>query len=256
MDMFKMFVVTHKEFNCKLLNSYKPIQVGKCNTHKELPYITDDTGKNISNKNKNYCELTAVYWIWKNTYDYKYVGICHYRRYFVYGINSKLVDDNYINKYLESGKYDIILPYEYKTESNVYNHFINSTSGREKDLINLRAIINEKYPEYIDSYDFIMNSKKTSYCNMMICSKKIFDEYCFWLFDILFELEKITDLTGYTTQEQRIYGFLSEFLLNVWVNKRHLKIKHCNMYYIEDNSFKNNLKKVKLGLRSVIKNDL
>ncbi len=256
MNRFKMYVITHKEFSYKLLNSYVPIQVGKCNTHNELPYITDETGDNISNKNNNYCELTAIYWIWKNIHDCEYVGISHYRRYFVYGLQSKLVDDEYISKYLESKKYDIILPYEYKTESNVYNHFVNSTSGRKKDLENLRKVIEKKYPDYVDSYNYIMKSKKTSYCNMMISSKKIFDNYCEWLFDILFELEKITDLTGYTKQEQRIYGFLSEFLLNVWVKQNNLKIKHCSMYYIENNALKNKMKKVKLGVRSVIKNDL
>lgn len=256
MKKFKMYVVTHKKFNYKLLDSYEPIQVGKCNTHNELPYITDDSGDNISNKNSNYCELTAIYWIWKNIHEDGYVGICHYRRYFVYGVNSKLVDDKYISKYLDSKKYDIILPYEYKTESNVYEHFINSTSGRKKDLENLRIVIKKISPEYLSSYDYIMESRKASYCNMMISSKNIFDNYCKWLFDILFELEKITDLTGYSKQEQRIYGFLSEFLLNVWVKHNNLKIKHCSMYYIEDNKIKNKLKKVKLGVRSVIKNEL
>lgn len=244
-----IYVVTHKKFNYKVGENYIPIQVGKCNTNLELNYITDDTGDNISLRNNNYCELTAVYWIWKNIKNIDNIGIIHYRRYFVYGLFSKLVDDKYINKQLKD--YDIILPYKYKTESNVYNHFINSPSGREKDLINLKKIIEEKYPDYIESYDKIMNSKKASYCNMMISSKKKYDDYCEWLFDILFELEKITDLTDYTKHEQRIYGFLSEFLLNVWVEKNNLKIKYCSMYYIENSKIKNVLKKIKLGIRSL-----
>lgn len=247
-----IYVVTHKKFNYKLKDNYIPIQVGKSNTRNELPYISDDTGDNISLKNANYCELTAIYWIWKNVDDCDNIGIVHYRRYFVYGVDSKLVDDYYINKYLN--KYDVILPYEYKTESTVYNHFINSTSGREKDLKNLKMIISEKYPEYIKDYDYIMNSKRTSYCNMAIMSKSNYNKYCKWLFDILFSLEKVTDLSGYTKQEQRLYGFLSEFLLNVWIRHNELRIKHCSMYYIEDNKFKNILKKIKLGLRSIIKN--
>lgn len=248
MKTFKMYVVTHKKFDYKLINSYKPIQVGKSTTHFNLPYITDDSGNNISEKNSNYCELTAVYWIWKNVNDCKYIGICHYRRYFVYGIFLKLVDEKYICKYLDKKKYDIILPYMYKTESNVFNHFINSTSGRKKDLDNLRKIILKFYPDYINDYDFVMNSKKASYCNMMVSSKIIFDNYCDWLFDILFKLEKITDLTGYSRQEQRLYGFLSEFLLNVWVKHNKLKIKYCGMYYIDNNYFKNCLKKIKLSI--------
>lgn len=253
MKKYKMYVVTHKKFNYNLPDDYIPIQVGKCNTHSELPYITDETGDNISSKNSNYCELTAVYWIWKNIHDVEYVGISHYRRYFVYGITSKLVDTDYIKCQLEDKKYDVILPYEYKTESTVYNHFVNSTSGREKDLINLKNVIEKLFPDYLKTYDDVMSSKTASYCNMMISSKKTFDDYCEWLFKILFELEKITDMTGYTKQEQRLYGFLSEFLLNVWVRKNNLKIKHCNMYYIEDDKFKNLLKKLKLATRSVIR---
>lgn len=246
-----IYVVTHKNFNYKLKDNYIPIQVGKTNTGNQLPYISDDTGDNISEKNSNYCELTAIYWIWKNVSDYENIGIVHYRRYFVYGIKSKLVDDYYIDKYLK--EYDVILPYEYVTESNVYNHFINSTSGREKDLINLRKVISEEYPNYINDYDYIMNSKSISYCNMFIMSKNNFVRYCEWLFDILFALEKITDLSGYTKQEQRIYGFLSEFLLNVWVKHNKMKVKHCSMYYIEHNKMKNFLKKIKLGLRGCLK---
>lgn len=247
-----IYVVTHKEFNYKLLENYIPIQVGKCNTNLTLPYLTDDKGDNIAYKNSNYCELTAIYWIWKNISNYDNIGICHYRRYFVYGVNSKLVDDYYIQKYLRY--YDVIVPYEYKTESTVYNHFINSTSGKEKDLKNLRKIILLNYPKYVDDYDSVMNSKKASYCNMFIMSKENFKLYCSWLFDILFALEKITDLNGYTKQEQRIYGFLSEFLLNVWIKHNNLKKKYCSMYYIEDNKTKNFLKKIKLGCRSLFKN--
>lgn len=248
-NFFKMFVITHKKFNYKLNKDYEVIQVGKANTKNQLPYISDDTGNNIAIKNNSYCELTAIYWLWKN-YDLpQYIGICHYRRYFVYGILSRLVDENYIKKNIS--KYDVILPCQYKTESNVYNHFINSTSGREKDLINLRKIIEEKYPDYINMYDTVMNSQKTSYCNMAIMKKDDYNNYCKWLFNILFELETITDMTGYTKQEKRLYGFLSEFLLNVWIQKNNLKIKYCNMYYIENNKIKNFLKKIKLGIRSI-----
>ena len=112
----------------------------------------------------------------------------------------------------------------------------------------------ENYKEYVDDYDYIMNSKATSYCNMVIMSKDNYNNYCKWLFDILFSLEKITDLSGYTKQEQRLYGFLSEFLLNVWIKHNRLKIKHCSVYYIENNKIKNFLKKIKLGIRSIIKN--
>ena len=251
-NKFKMYVVTHKKIDYKLIDNYVPIQVGKIISNLDLPYTTDNTGKNISSKNKNYCELTALYWIWKNVDLPDYVGVCHYRRFFVYGIRSKLIDEKKVLKLME--KYDVILPYPSKVKEDVYHHFINSTSGREKDLLNLKKIIEEEYPEYSSVYEKIMSKNKISYCNMVIMSKRNYCEYCEWLFDILFKLEKITNMSGYSKQEQRLYGFLSEFLLNVWIEYNQLNTKYCNRYFIEDSKIKNGLKKIKLGIRSFCHN--
>lgn len=247
----KIYVITHKDFKYNILDIYQPIFVGNKKPAENIKYISDSSGVNIANKNENYCELTAIYWIWKNIHDCDNVGIVHYRRYFVYGFCSKLVDDKYIEKNLVKKHYDIILPYKFKAKHSVYKHFIDSPSGKDKDLINLRKIIAKKYPEYIESYDYVMSSRKASYCNMMISSKKIYNDYCTWLFDILFDLEEITDLTGYTQQQKRIYGFLSEFLLNVYVRKNNLRVKYCSMYFIDNSKIKNFFKKVKFSFRSL-----
>lgn len=252
MTKTNIYVVTHKEFNYKILKNYIPIQVGKINTKINLPYIGDDTGANIAEKNNNYCELTAIYWIWKNDKSNNNIGICHYRRYFVHGLFCNLIDEAYINKIMKN--YDVILPKPYQMKKSVARHFVEDpalnkgVSGFQHDLDNLRSIIEKKCPDYLNMYDKVMNRNYASYCNMCVMSKENFDNYCQWLFDILFELEKITNLNGYTKQQERIYGFLSEFLLNVWIEKNKLKIKYENIYYIENNKFKNALKKVKLGL--------
>jgi hypothetical protein len=62
----KILICTHKEFNYIPDNSFLPIHVGKEISAVDLPYQVDNTGTNISSKNKNYCELTALYWAWKN----------------------------------------------------------------------------------------------------------------------------------------------------------------------------------------------
>lgn len=249
----RVYVITHKDFKYNILDIYQPIFVGTKKPIENMKYIYDSSGDNIANKNENYCELTAIYWIWKNIHDCDNVGIVHYRRYFIYGIQSKLIDDKYIEKNLIKNHYDIILPYRFKTKHSVYQHFIDSPSGKCKDIINLRKIIAKKYPEYIKSYDYVMSSRKASYCNMMVSSKKIYDNYCAWLFDILFDLEKITDLTGYTSQQKRIYGFLSEFLLNVYVENNNLNVKYCDVLYIQKNNIKMFLKKIKHGFINFIR---
>lgn len=94
----KIYVITHKDFKYDILDIYKPIFVGPNKPTSNMKYISDSSSDNISNKNENYCELTAIYWIWKNIHDCENVGIVHYRRYFIYGIRSKLIDDKYIEK--------------------------------------------------------------------------------------------------------------------------------------------------------------
>ena len=249
----KIYVITHKDFKYDILDIYKPIFVGPNKPTSNMKYISDSSSDNISNKNENYCELTAIYWIWKNIHDCENVGIVHYRRYFIYGIRSKLIDDKYIEKNLIKNHYDIILPSRKKAKPNVYEYFINSPSGKEKDLVNLRTVIEKKYPEYLVAYDSVMYSKKISYCNMMISSKELYNKYCTWLFNILFDLEKITNLDGYTSQQKRIYGFLSEFLLNVYVEHNNLNIKYCDILYIEKSNIKTFLKKIKHGFTFLIR---
>ena len=47
---------------------YIPVQVGSA-LNPPLPYIGDDTGDNISERNPYFCELTGLYWAWKNLDD-------------------------------------------------------------------------------------------------------------------------------------------------------------------------------------------
>ncbi len=113
----KILVATHKKYNMPKESMYLPIHVG-CEGKKDLRYIGDNTGDNISFRNPNYCELTGLYWAWKNL-KYDYIGLCHYRRYFTNSnlfkkasnknnrmdlISSKLEIKNLLKEY------DVILP--------------------------------------------------------------------------------------------------------------------------------------------------
>ena len=78
----KIIVCCHKKDIFKESDIYKPIHVGKAISNIELGIQGDDTDENISSKNASYCELTGMYWAWKNLKNTDYIGLCHYRRYF------------------------------------------------------------------------------------------------------------------------------------------------------------------------------
>ena len=248
MDNIKMFVITHKPLYVKTLDFYIPIKVGTNNNEKMKLYISDNTGDNISSKNSNYCELTAIYWLWKN-YDLpKYIGICHYRRFFVKGIFSKILNENDINKMMT--KNDVILPYPNKALPNVWEYFVHSKScNNENELKVLKEIIKNKYPDYYEDFNIVMTDNKLSYCNMAIMKKKDFVDYCSWLFDILFEYEKKIDISTFNDEEKRIFGYVSEFLLNVWIRNKKKKIKYCSIIKYESSKLKTLAKKFKKILK-------
>lgn len=224
----KIFVVTHKQVKLPEEKGYIPMIVGNNNVYYPM-CVRDNIGNNIANKNANYCELTALYWMWKNLDMKDCVGLCHYRRFFTnYIFAKKPLSIKKVERILK--RYDIIVPQTWiRLDCTVKDWFLE-TDGKQKDLNNLRRIIQKKYPEYLKYYDEVMNGNEAFYCNMFIMPYELLDKYCEWLFSILFELEDITDLTGYTVTEARIYGFLSERLFNVWVRKQKLKIKYMPMY--------------------------
>ncbi|EFK31174.1 DUF4422 domain-containing protein [Lactobacillus delbrueckii] len=242
----KIFVITHKEFklHTKDADLYQPMLVGAAIGNKgDSSYIRDNSGDNISSKNGSYCELTGIYWIWKNSKE-DIVGIDHYRRYFVEK-KSKFKQRYLTSEDIERcfKKYDIILP---TRETEIYNHksakeFFIENHGKEV-WNSTREIICRLVPEYVEDFDWFAN-QKTGYCyNMMICNKKIFDDYCDWLFKILGELEKETDLTKYSDYNKRMYGFVSERLVNVWIHNKDLRVKEYPVYFDDGRSLVTKIK--------------
>ena len=227
-----IYIATHKKFNVPNLNGYCALQVGAEGKEK-YGYLRDNIGNHISGKNANYCELTGLYWIWKNTDD-SYKGLVHYRRYFGRNNLSNKISDICSYEYLLNclKSVDIVLPYvEYFKQNAKEEILLHCCTEEIFDY--LRQIIETKYPDYIETYDRYFNENKASLFNMLFCKREIFDAYCEWLFSILFVLEKQVDLAKLNTYQQRLYGFLSERLLNVWVIKNKLVVKHLPVIHME-----------------------
>lgn len=247
--------MTHKDSKLITPEWYRTLLVGAVINYKngyEGYDIRDDiTDDNISGKNHYYCELTGIYWLWKHCND-NYIGICHYRRFFVKEnrwVNnlSKIIDKDFTTHVLK--QYDIILPRIHSFGVTV-SHYLYNMYGDLENVMSqtLRDIITQKYPDYITIYDQVMDGYFSYTWNMMVVPEKIFKEYCSWMFDILFEYEKkintLIDFNNLTNNQQRLYGFVSERLLTIWVRENNLKIYQCPVLFTEeDRSIKGQIKK-------------
>ena len=93
-----------------------------------------------------------------------------------------------------------------------------------RDLEITGQVILEKFPEYYDAFNNGMQSALASFTNMMVAPKIIYDAYCEWLFDILFEVERRIDISDYDSYQSRVFGFLSERLLHPWIMMQDIKV--------------------------------
>lgn len=232
MDL-KVLVATHKKYWMPEDACYLPLHVGREGKN-DLGYVSDNTGDNISNKNANYCELTGLYWAWKNL-NCEYIGLCHYRRYFakkekVRDKKERIMGAHDYESLLE--KYDVILP----TKRNYYIETVRSQYEHahvKSDLDTVKQVIDELYPDYSNAFEVVMNRRRLHILNIFVMKKSLFDEYCKWLFTILFEVEKRVDISSYSVYEARIFGFLSERLFNVWLEKQQLNCKEVPVVFLE-----------------------
>ena len=92
-----------------------------------------------------------------------------------------------------------------------------------------RNIIKEKYPQYIEEFDKLKHRTSAHMFNMFIMKKEILNQYCEWLFDILFELEKKIDVNKYDAFHARFFGRVSELLLDVWINTNNIQYKELKV---------------------------
>ena len=218
----KIMIASHKKCDVPADPMYLPVFVGS-KGKEDNGFTRDDSGDNISEKNPLYCELTGLYWCWKHL-DCDYLGLVHYRRYFTLKnrIWQKRHDPmEYVLSSSEAAellnKYMIIVPKKrkYYGIETIYSHYDHTFDGKQFDAA--RTVLEDKYPEYVSTFDEYMRSTSGYMFNMFIMPKGLADEYCTWLFDVLAELENRYDTTGMTDFEKRYIGRVAERLFDTWL---------------------------------------
>ena len=237
MKNIKVIIATHKKYEMPKDELYIPVQVGK-EGKEDLGYQPDNINENISEKNPYFCELTGLYWAWKNI-NADYIGLAHYRRHF--SVEKKIPKDvkgriNCTLKYEDAQRIlentDIILPKKRKYYiENLYDHYKHTHYIETLD--ETKKIIEERYPEYLIEFEKLHTRTSAHMFNMAIMKKEILDQYCNWLFDILFELEKRIDPRKYDNFQARYLGRISELLLDVWINTNKLEYEEVRVIDIE-----------------------
>lgn len=249
-----IFSVFHKDYpqpNCDFI---KPIQVGKALSTMDLGFLKDDIGENISAKNPTFCELTALYWMWKNSHqiESEFVGLSHYRRYFCFPqtiakkklfftVNKADRRDVY-PKPLTNDELDHIASEKLKNDflshltdkkliiakptamgsTKLYDFNIKDSYiyyHIREDWFLLEEAIEKICPNYSDfAKNYFSTAKQLHSFNMFIGDKQFLNDYCEWLFPILTELENTVKLSEYPYQRRSI-GFMAERLFNLYIKR-------------------------------------
>lgn len=181
-----------------------PIQVGAALTDQKICDLRDDLGENISAKNEQYCELTALYWIWKNDIS-DYAGLCHYRRHFE-------LSEKEIRK-LGSSDIDVAVTIPIMNFPSVREIYENDHCI--KDWETMLGILRKLHPDYYETALRVQEGNYYYAYNMIIARKEILDTYCEWLFPIL-NLCKANCNKKSDRYQSRFIGFLAERLLTIY----------------------------------------
>ena len=241
--MNKIIIAAHKSYAFPSDDIYLPLQVGAAGHDDILDLSTvyledgkahgqtimrDDMDENISDRNPGYSELTGLYWAWKNLKDADVIGLVHYRRHFT--VKSMFFRHGPIRCVLTEGElevllsqYDILVPAKrvYAIET-LYSHYKHTLNVYELDAA--FEIIKADYPRYAQYIETICRRRWGFMFNMMILRRRDLEDYCTWLFDVLFKLEARLKSEGYldglSAFEARLFGRVSEIMFNLWVEDK------------------------------------
>lgn len=228
----KVIVAAHKPYEMPEDPMYLPVQVGAAGKE-SIGFQRDDQQDQISLKNPRYCELTGLYWAWKNTRS-DALGLVHYRRHFR-GSHGQEGMDSVLNTQEAQALLEqtgCIVPrrqvYAIETVASHYEH-----THYEEDLQVLKDVLQEFWPEYMPAFETCMDHRSAHMFNMFIMRRDLADAYCSFLFAVLAECEARIDFSGRDAFQARVMGRLGELLLDVWLTKNNIDYQEVPLIYME-----------------------
>lgn len=207
-----------------------PIQVGASLCTERIADISDSDGENISEKNVNYSELTALYWIWKNRLldpsvnrEYDYYGLVHYRRIL------ELTEDDIFR--LLDNDVDAVLPYPMPYEPDIEEHHTRYLKSEDWNAV--WKAVKDIQPEYAKAFSGILKQPFFYNYNIILAKTEVLTEYCNWLFPILEHVEKQTMLRD-PGRADRYMGYIAETLETLYfmANKERWNITHAGCRFL------------------------
>ena len=230
MEKYQIIIASHLKYDVPQDVIYVPLQVG---AEGKAPFglRRDNQGENISSSNAYFCELTGLYWAWKNL-NCEYLGLVYFRGSTLIKLGDKkyrILSKNNLDQLF--GETDIILPrkrhYFIETNESQYCH-----AHHPIGLKITRDVLSEMYPEYMDAWNNTMKHRSGHRFNVFVMKKSLCDDYCEWLFSILFSVQNKIDIREWSKSEQRIFGYLAERLLDVWLTKNKFAYKEIPYIFI------------------------
>lgn len=236
--MLKIYVASHVKVGAPSLPYLGFVQTGAETSDAWEGFAQDNGGTHISAKNPHYSELTALYWLWKNTQD-AHVGLCHYRRYFCPII---LPPENRVGATLSRDMAQQILALDeqgriFETEATLADMVVPARDPRPRSAAKMYAehcrasdwnamlqALSDIYPyERQPAESFFDTAHPLHYYNMFITRRDVVDIYCSWLFPLLFHIETLI-VPSEDPYQCRVFGFLAERLFNWWTASRAIRL--------------------------------
>lgn len=244
----RIFVAAHRSTWVPPSDLYSVIAVGGAAVPGAA--FRDDNGDNISSRNRQYCELTATYWIWKNATD-DAVGLCHYRRFFNLlptnlhahplitlqapdAATTALLSDprqaTVIRRLLD--QYDLIVPRALYQQASIGDDYVRAHGHREWD-------------EFVRQLDALYGAARHSARvetrfrgnNMLICRREVFDLYATQLFQVIDRvfstIGALPDVPGARYQPGRYPGYLAERFMSAFLNANRLKYFEAQVVHFD-----------------------